>query len=217
MSIDPPRLAANSRAAAGRQRRQATAARLLAAAEQVFARDGLSGATTRAIARAARVNEVTLFRHFGTKERLLAAVLGQTFRGRSADPASGRARGDLRADLAAFARRYEELLREHLPLIRTLLGEIHRHRANERRVLHGIFQPTRANLVRRLEEARAAGEIRAATDPEVVADLLSGMIFSGVIRSASPLISRPYSLAQYQESCLDTLLGGIAAPGKARP
>jgi len=207
---------ANARTAAGRQRRLATAARLLDAAERVFARDGLQGATTRSIAQAARVNEVTLFRHFGSKERLLAAVLGRTFRGRPAPASAEGGRGNLRAELAAFARRYEELLGEHLPLIRTLIGEIHRHRANERRVLHGIFQPTRAVLVRRLEQALTAGEIRAGTDPEIAADLLAGMIFSGVIRSASPLIVRPYSPAQYRESCVATFWAGIAAPGSAR-
>ena len=49
--------------------------RLLAAAKLVFARDGLQGATTRAIAKEARVNEVTLFRHFQNKDRLLAEVM----------------------------------------------------------------------------------------------------------------------------------------------
>lgn len=51
----------------------------MAAAARVFAQEGLAGATTRAIAKAAKVNEVTLFRHFGTKDRLIAAVIGKTF------------------------------------------------------------------------------------------------------------------------------------------
>ena len=49
---------------------------LLSAAARVFARDGLAGATTRAISREAGVNEVTLFRTFGTKEHLITAVVG---------------------------------------------------------------------------------------------------------------------------------------------
>ena len=55
---------------------------LLFAAARVFARDGLEGATTRAISREAGVNEVTLFRHFGTKEHLIEAVVGSAFGGR---------------------------------------------------------------------------------------------------------------------------------------
>jgi AcrR family transcriptional regulator len=41
-----------------------TEEKILLAATRVFARQGVSGATTREIARRARVNEVTLFRHF---------------------------------------------------------------------------------------------------------------------------------------------------------
>ena len=54
-----------------------TKKRILVAAELVFSRDGLQGATTREIARQAGVNEVTLFRHFLTREELLRATLDQ--------------------------------------------------------------------------------------------------------------------------------------------
>src|SRR6476661_2123058 len=52
-----------------------TRERRLDAAGQTFSRDGIRGATTREIARKAGVNEVTLFRHFKSKEQLLGAVL----------------------------------------------------------------------------------------------------------------------------------------------
>lgn len=45
--------------------------RILDAARRVFAQFGSAGATTRRIAEEAGVNEVTLFRHFGSKETLL--------------------------------------------------------------------------------------------------------------------------------------------------
>lgn len=45
--------------------------RILEAAREVFALHGSAGATTRRIAEAAGVNEVTLFRHFGSKQSLL--------------------------------------------------------------------------------------------------------------------------------------------------
>ena len=49
--------------------------RLITTASQLFGQVGYSRATTRAIAEAARVNEVTLFRHFGNKKSLLMACV----------------------------------------------------------------------------------------------------------------------------------------------
>jgi len=48
---------------------------ILDASLKVFFEEGYAGATTRAIANKAGVNEVTLFRHFGSKKRLFKAVL----------------------------------------------------------------------------------------------------------------------------------------------
>lgn len=49
--------------------------RILAAAARVYAQHGFRGATTRLIAAEAGVNEVTLFRTFGSKAQLLQAML----------------------------------------------------------------------------------------------------------------------------------------------
>lgn len=52
-------------------------ARLLDAAVRVYAQYGYQGATTRLIAAEADVNEVTLFRHFGSKHSLLNEAIGR--------------------------------------------------------------------------------------------------------------------------------------------
>lgn len=49
--------------------------KLLRAAVEVFSEKGYSGASTREIARRARVNPVTLFRTFNSKEKLHAAAV----------------------------------------------------------------------------------------------------------------------------------------------
>ena len=183
---------------------------LLTAAARVFARDGLEGATTRAISREAGVNEVTLFRLFGTKEHLIEAVVGSAFGG--AGPAAGPpggARG-LRADLAQFARRYEDLLVANLPLIRTMIGEIHRHAVCQHQALKGIFWPMRTALIERIALACKTGEAKPGLNPAVAADLLAGAIFSSVIRRARPRTRRDYSASEYREACVDVFLGGIA-------
>jgi AcrR family transcriptional regulator len=192
------------------RRRPPTRQLLLAAAARVFARDGLGGATTRAIAGEAGVNEVTLFRHFGTKERLIAAVVGSEFGPASrAAPQAGRPGGSLRGYLASFAARYEALLMANLPLILTMIGEIRRHAGCEHQALKGIFWPMRAALVARLKLAADDGEARKDINPALVADFFSGAIFSSVIRGAKRPGRRDYGAAAYREASLDILLTGI--------
>ena len=55
-------------------RRRGNAARILAAARELFERNGTRGTTTREVAERAGVNEATLFRHFGSKAALLDAM-----------------------------------------------------------------------------------------------------------------------------------------------
>ena len=49
-------------------------ARILTAAKAIYEQNGTRGTTTREVAERAGVNEATLFRHFGNKQALLAAM-----------------------------------------------------------------------------------------------------------------------------------------------
>ena len=55
--------------------RKSTKTRLIEAALDLFAERGVTETTTKAVAERAQVNEVTLFRNFGNKYRLLLAVI----------------------------------------------------------------------------------------------------------------------------------------------
>jgi AcrR family transcriptional regulator len=193
------------------RRRPPARQRLLNAAARVFARDGLEGATTRAISREAGVNEVTLFRHFGTKEHLIEAVVGTTF-GPSGEAPGIAERGarSLRQDLESFAGSYEALLVANLPLIRTMIGEIHRHALCQHQALKGIFWPMRAALVKRIRLACKEGEARTGLDPAVAADLFAGAIFSWVLRRTTTRRRSEYSSTDYREACIGVFLDGIA-------
>ncbi len=186
---------------------------LLTAAARVFARDGLDGATTRAISREAGVNEVTLFRQFGTKEHLLEAVVGSAFGAgpRAARGAPRPAAGSLPSDLREFASRYEALLVDNLPLIRAMIGEIHRHAVCQHQALKGIFSPMRAALVRRIRLACRNGEARTGLDPALAADLFAGTIFSSVLRRSTLRRRTEYTESAYREACVGVFLTGIGA------
>ena len=60
--------------------------RILEAAARVYSKHGFRGATTRLIAAEAGVNEVTLFRTFGSKGALLEAVLEENGNGDAVSP-----------------------------------------------------------------------------------------------------------------------------------
>lgn len=200
-------------------RRPPARQRLLEAAARVFARDGLVGATTRAIALEAGVNEVTLFRLFQSKDRLLAAVVGQNFgpgaaQGQAALPPPTR---HLRADLLALARIYDRLLEENLPLVRTMLGEIHHHhRDHERQVFHSIFLPVKDALFTRLQAAARDGRLRPSVRPDVLTDLLVGMIFTGVLRRASAHVKTGYAATAYLDAAVDLVMDGGAVRSPRR-
>ncbi len=101
-----------------------TRERLLDAAAQTFSSDGLRGATTREIARKAGVDEVTLFRHFKSKEQLLRAVL---LRGLAAEVAimdqHSSWKENLRESMEKYARHYYSHMEKKKGIARAFLAE----------------------------------------------------------------------------------------------
>ncbi len=55
-----------------------TRQRIINAAAELFSAQGITETTTKAVAQLAKVNEVTLFRHFGNKHGLLLAVISES-------------------------------------------------------------------------------------------------------------------------------------------
>ena len=96
--------------------------RILAAAARVYAQYGFRGATTRLIAGEAGVNEVTLFRTFGSKAELLHAMLHAQV-GSIAVPLLSYDVSDPQAELTRWCAATLEYLRGHGHLIRKTIGE----------------------------------------------------------------------------------------------
>lgn len=158
-----------------------TAQRILDAAARLFAERGYAGTTTRAIAEAAGVNEVTLFRHFESKRGVLRA-LGERLAERQAGRAAAAAppSGDVKEVLLDFARMEIAGALEDgglalrlafdarsVPEIAALLGE-------------GI-PSNLAGLAEFMAERQAAGELRDDIAPEVMAEAFFGLTSSYVM------------------------------------
>jgi AcrR family transcriptional regulator len=180
--------------------------KILDAALQVFAETGYRGATTRRIAQEADVNEVTLFRHFGSKEELIRAAVHH-------------AAGTGEAWLPAVPERpYEELVRwardhyrrlcQRAPMIRACLGESNEHPEMMERVSHGPMR-VGAELRRYLSQLCGQEEKNGASEVDVAAGMLMSMLFTDAIgRGAMPLlfpIAVQEAPARYAEFVLHAL------------
>jgi AcrR family transcriptional regulator len=153
--------------------------RLLCAALRVFEEAGSRGATTRRIAAEAGVNEVTLFRHFGSKAALLSEALDRAsstpvvccLPAVPADPA---------AELLAWSRHGYAMLRQSAALLRTAMGEMEESPEAARCAAHNSLRAhddLRGYLVR-LREAGMAG---GGWDPDAAASMLMGALFGDVM------------------------------------
>lgn len=187
-----------------------TRERLLTAAIEVFSTAGVVGATTRAIARQAGVNEVTLFRHFESKEQLLGAVVEQvTALNSEALAHQEEWTQDLRRDLLDYARMHDEMLEEYASLVRMFIGEAQRHPQESFQVLQQYFLPLREKLVDYLNQCIDRGTVRADIDLSLAVDQLTGMLLAGMLRRHTLPIARGYSRDRYVEECVNLCLRGI--------
>lgn len=100
-----------------------TRQRIIAAALKLFGQVGYSRASTRLIAEAAGVNEVTLFRHFGSKKNLLLACMECFNAGGFAATFETGLSGDYAGDIAHMARLQLQSTTENLSTLRLLLSD----------------------------------------------------------------------------------------------
>ena len=149
--------------------------RILEAAARVYAKHGFRGATTRLIAQEAGVNEVTLFRTYGSKGALLEAVLSDTASQTIIEPlpdTPADPQGELTAWIGANM--------EHLRRLRSLL--IHAIGEREERPEANEFacrgrEHVHEHLLAYTRKLRDAG----LTSPDADLDTASVMLFSAVM------------------------------------
>jgi AcrR family transcriptional regulator len=198
-------------------KRDKTHARLLEAAVTVFAEAGITGATTREIARVAGVNEVTLFRHFQSKEQLLKAVIQRV----SALQAEALANQDewtqdLSIDLKHYAWLFNNTLEAHEDLVRIFIGEAKRHPEAARRVLQEAAQGLREQLIAYLRKGQDNGTVRTDLDLKPAVDSFTGMVLSGMLRRSAASVPLDYSRETYIERCVELFVRGISVSSVAQ-
>lgn len=90
---------------------QSTSEKILLAAIDLMAQNGYDGTTTKEIAIAAGVNEVTLFRHFGTKQKLVEAAFNRYHYAEEMTQLFNEGlKGELQSDLLTISRTYHKIM-----------------------------------------------------------------------------------------------------------
>ena len=189
-----------------------TRSAILNAAVTVFSQHGFRGSTTRRIADAASVNEVTIFRYFGSKEALLQeAIKGSDVNAFTtplpSDPV------DPLEELTKWCSGVISHLRSRSPMIRKCMGEL-----EERPELtgHAAETPTRATneLSAYFRRLKAKGLTNDDFDPTVAATMLIGSLFHDAMgREMMPdIYPKPASKAPGKYARLILRAIGVAQP-----
>lgn len=193
-----------------------TRQRLIQSALQLFITQGISGTTTRQIAEAAEVNEVTLFRHFGSKHGLLLGVLEES----TAFQSLGQALNSHHQSAASTEQSFQEYASfclhalEQVPdLIRSLVGEANQYPADNRLALGKRMTEITQYMAQYLESFMAERQLTPQFSTEKLASLLECLLLGYAVIEFT---SEYHQLWHHQDDFLEhavqmILFGSIAS------
>lgn len=186
--------------------RNPTRQRLIDAALELFAHQGVTDTTTKQISELAEVNEVTLFRQFGNKHGLLLAVIeeaavfthiGQTLIHQANQTSS------LDEALKEYANASLQALERVPEMVRSVVGEAGQYPAENREALGRGFTQANRYVAEYFETVIDRGQLRTHLPSEKLASLLNGMLLGyAVIEFTSEF----HDLWQNREDFLDNLV-----------
>jgi AcrR family transcriptional regulator len=159
-------------------RKTTTKQQLLEATLKLISEKGYLGATTREISRQAGVTELTLFRHFGTKERLFEELLNSyTFLPRLKEILPALDQLPYEDALTLIAMNFLMTLNERKPMIKILLTEIHLYPEKIRNAYSAIVNESRATLGSYFTTLQKNGVMRSVPADSAVRAFM-GMLFN---------------------------------------
>ena len=149
---------------------------ILNAALNVLTERGYTGATTKLIAEAAGVGEVTLFRKFGSKDALLLTAMQREVAKLAEEMVHYT--GDVEADLLRIVSAYQTLLEARAPLMLTYVTEVSRH-PELKGVLEFPYKIAQA-LSEMLERYQNEGKLKREDPTGQLAALLGPLLMRSV-------------------------------------
>lgn len=156
-----------------------TRQRLINAAMELFATQGITETTTKAVAELAKVNEVTLFRHFGNKHGLVLAVI-------SSSPVFKELGESLKTQVSQTNSVYQALKNyceerltalEQVPeLVRSVVGESGKYPIENRQALGRSLAQANNYVAEYLATMMERERLYTQLPPQKLASLLNSML-----------------------------------------
>ncbi len=202
-------------AVAPAERDNQTRYRLLRAAVDIFDRKGYAAASVREIVELAGVTKPALYYHFGSKEGVLEAVLGEAARTfeRKMDAAIARP-GTARERLFALCTDLHDLFQEHVPTARVAHSVFFGPIEGTPKFDFTTFDRQMERAVQRMvADGQASGEIATTASAADVALMMMGIIGVFTMRqlhySAAPVEAREswYGASRIDVATLRRLIG----------
>lgn len=147
-----------------------TRQRIIQAAVKVFAEQGYTKATTRRIAAVADVNEVTIFRHFGNKQNLLAEVIQMHTDLTDLRQVMESLSGNYREDLHRLGMYFIAEMTKQREIFRVVMCDLQHVPELKEMMMHGPAQ-MRQMLTEYFERQLENGVLRSELQPEAVAQI----------------------------------------------
>lgn len=192
-------------------------ARILAAAETLFAEHGYDRVSMNQIAAAASVSKANVFHHFSSKKELYLAVVRGACTAAERLQTLGEPGGPLSERLPGYAEGMLGDMLGHKQIHRLFMRELLTDRDEQfgQELAEKVFGDNFARLVAILRAAQEAGELRRDVDPAMVATLLIGAnVFffqSQDVLRHFPDVDFAHDPSRYSRMLLELLLHGMAA------
>ena len=159
-------------------KRTSTQQRLLDATLKLISEKGYLGATTREIAQEAQVTELTLFRHFGTKEKLFEELLrNYTFLPRLKELLPELEGLSYEDGLKLIASRFLLSLKERKSMVKIMYSELTIYPDKIKNLYTQFIEDIRGTLSSYFGSLQRKGLLRNVS-PETAARLFLGMLFA---------------------------------------
>jgi AcrR family transcriptional regulator len=167
---------------------KSTKARLIEAALDLFAERGVTETTTKAVAERAQVNEVTLFRNFGNKYRLLLAVIQDSAVFAKLVHAlveQANSKDNVADFLQEYAQESLRTLNKAPDLVRSIVGEAGNYPVENRMALGKGLSEANRYVADYLEQAIAKENLSSDLTSEQIVNLLNFLLIGYFIVESS--------------------------------